>query len=101
MNGIFHWAGTEEISRFELGHRILQKFGIDSKNIISGKIKDKFEKNCKRPPHLSFNLEPLASKVLTQPLSIEHQLSELKIPNELYTWYRENVTNPSCYIHRF
>ena len=28
MNGLFHWAGSEEISRFDLGLLILKRFGM-------------------------------------------------------------------------
>ena len=101
LNGLFHWSGSEEISRYELGVRILENFGINSKNIIAGKIKDMFTKDSNRQSHLSFNLEPLASKVRTRPLSIDQQLSELKIPTNLYSWYREFADDPSCYVHRF
>jgi hypothetical protein len=54
-----------------------------------------------RPTHLSFNLEPLASKIRTQPSSIEEQLSELQVPAELYSWYREYADDPSMYIPLF
>ena len=34
LNGLFHWAGNEEISRYELGIQILKRFGINPENII-------------------------------------------------------------------
>ena len=67
LNGLFHWAGCEEISRYGLGVRILERFGIDPGKIIRSKIKDFFPVKDMRPAHLSFNLEPLASKIRTQP----------------------------------
>ena len=44
LNGLFHWAGSEVISRFELGRRILERFSFSenlvkrgsSKNLSSG-----------------------------------------------------------------
>lgn len=101
LNGLFHWAGCEEISRYDLGVRILERFGIDPGKIICGKIKDLFPVEDMRPTHLSFNLEPLASKIRTQPSSIEEQLSELQVPAELYSWYREYADDPSMYIPLF
>lgn len=101
LNGLFHWAGSEEISRFDLGLRILKRFGINSDQIIQGKVKDEQLNLGHRPSHLSFVLEPLVSKVRTQPLSIDEQLQELRVPNELYSWYREFADDPSCYVPRF
>jgi dTDP-4-dehydrorhamnose reductase len=101
LNGLFHWSGTEEISRYNLGLRILERFGINLDQIIRGKMKDKDSNLGKRPSRLSFNLDPLVSKVRTQPSSIEQQLQELHVPNELYSWYREFADDPSCYIPRF
>ena len=101
LNGLFHWAGSEEISRYNLGLRILERFGINSDQIIRGKMKDNGSNLSKRPSHLSFILEPLVSKVRTQPLSIKQQIQELHVPNELYSWYREFADDPSCYIPRF
>ena len=101
LNGLFHWAGSEEISRFELGIKILERFGINSNQIIRGKMKDIDSIMGKRPSHLSFILDPLVSKVRTRPLSVNEQLKELKVPNELYSWYREFADDPSCYVPRF
>lgn len=101
LNGLFHWAGSEEISRFDLGLLILKRFGINPDQIIQGKMKDKQLNLGNRPSHLSFVLEPLVSKVRTQPLSIEEQLQELRVPNQLYAWYQQFADKPSCYIARF
>ena len=100
LNGLYHWAGSEEVSRYELGVRILKRFGINPDNILRGSIKN-HEATGQRPQHVSFILEPLASKVRTQPLSIDEQLAELQIPPDLYSWYREFADNPNCYIPRF
>ncbi len=102
LNGLFHWAGSEEISRYELGVRILKRFGINPKNIVPGSITNfSTQKEEDRPRHLSFTLNPLSSKIRTQPTSVEDQLEELQIPPDLYSWYREYSEDPSCYIPRF
>jgi dTDP-4-dehydrorhamnose reductase len=100
LNGLYHWAGSEEVSRYELGVRILERFGINPDNILRGSIEND-EGKGQRPQHVSFILEPLASKVRTQPLSIDEQLAELQVPTDLYSWYREFADNPNCYIPRF
>jgi dTDP-4-dehydrorhamnose reductase len=101
LNGLFHWAGTEEVSRYELAIRILGHFGINSEKIIRGSVQTSPTTVGQRPNHLSFILEPLSSKLCVQPLSIEEQIGQLIIPSDLYSWYREFADSPSSYIHRF
>ena len=101
LNGLFHWAGTEEVSRYELAIRILGHFGINSEKIIRGSVQTSPTTVGQRPNHLSFILEPLSSKLCVQPLSIEEQIGQLIIPSDMYSWYREFADSPSSYIHRF
>lgn len=101
LNGLFHWAGTEEVSRYKLAIRILRHFGINSELIIRGSVQTARVEVGERPNHLSFILEPLSSKLCVQPLSVEEQIGQLKIPSDMYSWYREFADNPSNYIHRF
>lgn len=102
LNGLFHWAGNEEISRYELGVRILKRFGISPEKIRRGSVKNFVNKKGEnRPHHLSFILNPLSTKIRTQPTSVDDQLEELLIPADLYPWYREFSDDPSSYIPRF
>jgi dTDP-4-dehydrorhamnose reductase len=101
LNGLFHWAGTEEVSRYQLAIRILRHFGINSEKIIPGSVQTAKAEVGERPNHLSFILEPLSSKLCVQPLSIEEQIEQLKIPSDMYSWYRQFADSPSSYIHRF
>ena len=48
----------------------------------------------RRPDYLAFELNPLIGKLKTQPTNIAMQLDGLKIPNDLYQWYRENAEDP-------
>ena len=100
LNGLFHWAGAEEISRYELGLRILDRFGFSEDRIIKSKIVD-FTGQDPRPKHLSFELAPLSGKLKTKPASISDQIDELFLPADLFTWFRENVDNPNRYVHKF
>ena len=101
LNGLFHWAGSEEISRYELGIKILEHFGFNDDKIIASSIKDSLERLGPRPSRLTFELAPLVSKVKTQPATLEQQLQEMHLPVHLYRWYRENVDDPTCYNPRF
>lgn len=101
LNGLFHWAGSDEISRYELGCKILDRFGFNQDKITPTMLTDSRERLGQRPSHLTFELAPLVSKVKTLPATIEQQLEEMHLPVHLYKWYRENVDDPSRYLPRF
>ena len=101
LNGLFHWAGSQEISRYELGLRILERFGFSPERIVRGSLAEAAKELGSRPPHLTFELNPLAGKLKTTPASVEEQLSNLVVPTHLYEWYRENADDPTRYVHRF
>ena len=72
LHGLFHWAGSETISRFEIGQRILKHFGLPLDAIKSACRDDE-----SRPAKLTFNLNPIVSKLKTKPIDFEAQLDEL------------------------
>ena len=100
LNGIFHWAGNEIISRFDLGVKILERFGFDPSRITPINLEANFHKNSQRPKRLVFELSPLINKVKTLPATLDQQMEALKVPDYLYGWYRENADDPSKYILR-
>lgn len=76
LHGIFHWAGNETLSRFEMGQRILKHFGLPLDSIESVMQKDD-PSHANRPSNLTFNLHPIVSKLKTQTIDFEAQLEEL------------------------
>lgn len=76
LHGLFHWAGSETLSRFEMGQRILKHFGMDLNAIESASQKDE-PGQADRPANLTFNLHPIVSKIKTRSLDFEAQLEEL------------------------
>ena len=72
LHGLFHWAGSETLSRFEMGQRILKHFALPP---------DAIESACRvdssRPANLCFNINPIVSKLKTKPIDFEAQLEEL------------------------
>lgn len=101
LNGLFHWSGAEEISRYALGVQILEHFGIDPKKIVRESLKTSKFVSGPRPKHLSFVLDPLVSKIITKPLGIKDQINQLLVPNDLYSWYRDFADDPSRYVPKF
>jgi dTDP-4-dehydrorhamnose reductase len=76
LHGIFHWAGAETMSRFEMGQRILKHFGLPLDSVQSV-CKGDDPEFANRPSNLTFNLHPIVSKLKTQPATFEEQLEEL------------------------
>ena len=76
LHGIFHWAGSEQLSRFEMGQRILAHFGQPLNSVESVCATDSPE-FANRPRNLTFNLHPIAGKLKTLPINFEEQLDEL------------------------
>ncbi|MGZ0656048.1 SDR family oxidoreductase [Coraliomargarita sp. W4R53] len=72
LHGIFHWAGSETLSRFEMGQRILKHFGLPLDSVESVCREDD-----SRPANLTFNLHPIVSKLKTKTIDFEAQLEEL------------------------
>jgi len=101
LNGLFHWAGADEVSRYEMGVKILDRFGFHHDKITAASLMDSVKSLGPRPTRLTFELAPLVNKVKTQPATLEQQLEEMHLPIHLYRWYRENVDDPSCYHPRF
>jgi dTDP-4-dehydrorhamnose reductase len=100
LNGLFHWAGKDVLTRFELGLRILERFGLSTNLIKRGCLKDSFIEVGKRPSRLTFELSPLLGKIKTKPQGVEEQLEGLEVPKRLYKWYRDNAEDPSKYVLR-
>ena len=101
LNGLFHWAGGERISRYELGVRIFERFGLSPDLIEKSTRADLADNLGERPGELCFVLEPLVGKLKTRPLGIEGQLQDLRVPDDLFKWFRETSKNPDLYVRRF
>ena len=101
LNGLYHWAGSEVITRYELGRKILQRFGFKEERLKATSLEESLDRVGNRPARLTFELDPLVSKIKTRPATLDQQLEEMQLPHSLYNWYREQVDDPSCYHPRF
>jgi dTDP-4-dehydrorhamnose reductase len=82
LHGIFHWAGNETLSRFEMGQRILKHFGLPL-DAVKSVCKSDNPEFANRPSNLTFNLHPLVSKVKTRTVNFDEQLETLTRVNPL------------------
>jgi dTDP-4-dehydrorhamnose reductase len=89
LRGVFHWAGSELISRHALGLRIREHFKLTEKQapIASVTRAEVGDAAKKRQACLALDIAPLATKLKTRPQSIAAQLEDLNVPVPVRAWY--------------
>lgn len=89
VRGLYHWAGTELLSRYEMGERVREHFKLTEKQAPLGRTSraDTPEVARKRQPCLALDSRPLAAKLKTRPQSMAEQLAELHVPPPSRAWY--------------
>lgn len=89
LRGLFHWAGTELLSRHEMGRRIREHFKLSETQAPLRAVAraELPEVSRKRQPCLALDLAPLAGKLKTRPQSFAAQLEELTVPPACRDWY--------------
>ncbi|MBI5769411.1 MAG: SDR family oxidoreductase [Verrucomicrobia bacterium] len=92
LRGVFHWAGTELLSRYEIGRRVREHFKLSERQAPLAAITraDTPEVAQKRQPCLALDISPLAGKLKTRPQSLAEQLAGMKIPPPCREWYLSN-----------
>lgn len=89
LRGVFHWAGTELISRYALGVAIREHFKLTAAQapIAAVTRADVPEAARKRQARLALDISPLAGKLKTRPQAVSAQLAELNVPPPCRTWF--------------
>ena len=89
VTGLFHWAGTEVVSRYELAVRLREHFKLaaDLAPVEAIGRKDTPEIARERPADLRLDLHPLVGLLKTQPQSLAAQMEELLVPPPVRSWY--------------
>lgn len=89
LRGIYHWAGTELLSRHALGLRLRDHFKLTAAQapIASVTRAEAPELARKRQACLALNLVPLAGRIKTRPQNLDEQLAELNVPPPCREWY--------------
>ena len=93
LNGIFHWAGTELVSRFDLGMRIRAHFKLSNQAApIAATVRaDTPDISPRRQPCLALNIAALSGRLKTQPQSLDEQLEGLRVPMACREWFRQQT----------
>lgn len=84
--GLLHWGGAERLSRFEIGKRILEHFGLPATLINESSRKD-HDAHSGRQADLALDLQPLVGKLKTRPQPFSLQLESLIVPKPFRDWY--------------
>jgi dTDP-4-dehydrorhamnose reductase len=91
LSGIYHWAGTEALSRHEIGVRIARHFGLEPDKFVRPISRAEVPASITRPRDLSLRLHPLAGKLRTPTQSFEEQLAQLRVPRGCEDWYEQET----------
>ena len=89
LTGIFHWAGTDLLSRHELGVRVRDHFRLSPTQAPLAAVtrSDVPDVARKRQPSLALDLRPLAGRLKTRPQSLAGQLDTLHVPPPVRAWF--------------
>lgn len=77
LTGIFHWAGADVMSRYEIGLAILKRFGVSADAVEAVSLRDHPE-FAGRPAHLTFDIGPLREALGVRPAGFSEQLAGLR-----------------------
>ena len=87
LSGVYHWAGSEALSRYEIGRRICEKLGLTPEKHIRPVTYADVPNLGKRPRDLSFVLQPLQGKLRTKAQNFDTILHDMLVPRDLSAWY--------------
>ncbi len=81
LSGVYHYAGLESISRYDMAARIAEHFGLNAEEFVEP-IKGE------RKMDLSLDMSCLAARVKTRSCTYNELLPEMKVPADLEDWLR-------------
>ncbi|MBC8012455.1 MAG: SDR family oxidoreductase [Burkholderiales bacterium] len=89
LNGVFHWAGAEALSRVDLAKRIRSHFKLSAEAapIAEANRADDPAASARRPADLRLELKPLAGVLKTPIETFDAQLDQLVLPPPVRDWY--------------
>ena len=89
LSGVYHWAGNEALSRYEIGVKIAQHFHLNPEQYVRPGKQPQQPGSPLRPRDLSLQLHPLFGKLRTPAQTFTEQLSELRVPRGCEAWYEQ------------
>lgn len=80
IQGLFHWAGSTHLNRWEMGNLIADKLGVP-KQLLQRTLASDFPQFKDRRLNLTMDSSKLKVLVQTEPAPFENQLEDLRIPS--------------------
>lgn len=90
LAGIFHWAGAEPASRWEIGRRMAAHFGVAERWLEPVARAATPEVSAQRPRDLSLRLAPLDRELRTRPQALDEAIAGLVEPAQFAGWRPDN-----------
>lgn len=84
LTGIYHYAGLEPISRYDMARRIAEKFGLSPDEFVEPVAGD-------RPVDLTLDMSCLARFVKTRSCMFGELLDEMALPADLAGWLKSKT----------
>lgn len=89
--GVFHWAGMELISRYDLGLRVREHFKLTEREapivaVTRAQVPDLAQH---RQACLALDISSLTGRLKTRPETVTEQLSGLGVPLSVREWYHD------------
>ncbi len=94
LRGVFHWAGAELSSRYELGQRLAARFGVPLALVTAVRRAETPAVSEKRPANLALDLTPLNKELRLKAQTVDEALQELVVPMHLGEWPRKMIFSP-------
>jgi dTDP-4-dehydrorhamnose reductase len=88
LTGIFNWAGSEALSRLEMGRRILDRFGLPDDMVVN-LAREEMPGGKDRAADLSLDLTDLNGKLKTPVQDFATQLENLIVPRAFRKWFHD------------
>ena len=89
LTGLHHWAGTEAVSRLDMGRRVAAHFKLPMDRLIEEGSRADHPGGCAhRQPDLRLNSTTLAGVLKTRQESFDEMLAKLAVPVPCRDWYR-------------
>ncbi len=81
VSGIYHFAGLEPLSRYEMAVRVARKFGLNADDFVS-------PTSGESPVNLTMDMSCLAARVKTRSCMFSETLDEMSLPSDLEDWVK-------------
>jgi dTDP-4-dehydrorhamnose reductase len=94
LHGVFHWAGTESCSRYELAQRLAARFRVSPELVAPVRRMDTPAISAKRAANLALELAPLNHELKVKPQTLDEALRELTVPETFREW-QQKLPSPS------